>query len=315
MNYNNLGTSNLQVCPLGLGTVQMGLPYGIGLTSPPSDQECIRVLRHAVDAGINYFDTAPLYGRSEEIIGKAFSGTPNCRPIIATKFTIDQPEDSPPLRGKALQQHIEKSVTQSLTNLRLDALDLLQFHNAEGKFISPDFFETMHNLCRRGMVKYWGATTYGEANGMDILSSGGDFSTLQTTYSLLDRRLEKRLFPACKVRDTALILRSVFLKGILSDQAEALPTELADLQSEARKTAQIAAAAGLTLPKMALRFAAFCPYATVTLFGTTSIGETNANIEALEEGPLPAEVIEQLNELRIDDEQLLAPAYSSPGWA
>ena len=315
MHYNYLGATNLQVCPLGLGTVQMGLPYGIGLTNPPSDQECIGVLRHAMDAGINYFDTAPVYGRSEEIVGKAFSGIPNSSPINATKFIIDQQADTPPLRGKALRQHIEKSVTESLTRLQLDALDLVQFHNAQGDHIGPDFLETMWDLSRRGLVKYWGATTYGEENGIDILSSGGNFRTLQTTYSLLDQRLEKRLFPMCKKRNTALILRSVFLKGILSDQAGALPIELADLKSEAGKAAQIAAAVGLTLPQMALRFAAFCPYATVTLFGTTSISETKANIEALEEGPLPCEVLEQLNKLRIDDEQLLAPVYSSPGWA
>ena len=250
MQYNTLGATNLQVCPLGLGTVQMGLPYGIGLTNPPSDQECIRVLRHAMDAGINYIDTAPVYGRSEEIIGKAFSETPNPRPIIATKFTFDQHADSPPLRGKALHQYIEKSLTHSLKRLHLETLELVQFHNAKGNLIGPDFLETMEDLCRRGLVKNWGATTYGEADSMDILASEGDFRTLQTTYSLLDQRLEKRLFPECKKKNTALILRSVFLKGILSNQADALPVELADLKSETRKAAQIAATAGLTLPQM-----------------------------------------------------------------
>ena len=273
------------------------------------------MLRHAMDAGINYLDTAPVYGRSEEIVGKAFAGTPNSRPIIATKFTIDQQADVPPLQGKALRQFIEKSLTHSLKRLHLDTLDLVQFHNARADLVGPDLVEIMDDSCRRGLVKNWGATTYGEANAMDILSSGGNFRTLQTTYSLLDQRLEKRLFPECEKRDTALILRSVFLKGILSDQADALPVELADLKSEARKAAQIAAKAGLTLPQLALRFAAFCPYATVTLFGTTSIAETNANLAALEDGPLSQEVLEQLNKLRIDDEQLLAPVYSTPGWA
>lgn len=273
------------------------------------------MLRHAMDAGINYLDTAPVYGRSEEIVGKAFAGTPNARPIIATKFTIDQQADAPTRRGKALRQFIEKSLTHSLKRLNLDTLDLVQFHNARADLVGPDLVEIMDDSCRRGLVKNWGATTYGEANAMEILSSGGNFRTLQTTYSLLDQRLEKRLFPECKKRDTALILRSVFLKGILSDQADALPVELGDLKSEARKAAQIAAKAGLTLPQLALRFAAFCPYATVTLFGTTSIAETNANLAALEDGPLSQEVLEQLNKLRIDDEQLLAPVYSTPGWA
>ena len=313
MQYRPLGTTDLLVSPLGVGTVQLGMAYGIGLPDPPSDVECIRLLRHALEAGINYFDTAPAYGRSEEIVGLAFAGvTP--KPIIATKLTLVRPNDGAPLGGTDLRRQVEQSVRLSLEKLGLEIIDLLQIHNAEAPLVVPELLETMDDLSSRGLVRYWGATTYGESHSLDILSTPDHFRTLQVAYSLLDQRLEKRVFPRCQELGVGLVIRSAFLKGVLSHRAQDLPPSLSELRQEAMNAGNIARAAGMDLPALALRFAAFCPYAHTTLFGTTSIAETKANLATIDKGPLPPEVVAQLNSLRVDDEQLLGPVYETPGW-
>lgn len=314
MNWRALGKTDLQVSVLGLGTVQLGLPYGIGLPDPPSDRECIELLHHALDTGINYFDTAPVYGRSEELLGKAF-GTVTPKPIIATKVIIKGHPDAASLQGATPRQQLEESVISSLKRLGLEALDLLQIHSAEAAYMGPELLEAMDDLSSRGLVRYWGATTYGETNAMDVLALPGSFYTLQVAYSMLDRQQEKKVFLCCREQGTGLVLRSVFLKGVLSGRALDLPAELSGLRREALKANQIAASAGMDLPELALRFATFCPYAHTTLFGTTSIAETQANLAAVKKGPLPPEVLEQLNNLRVNDEQLLNPVYSTTGWA
>ncbi|MEK7372878.1 MAG: aldo/keto reductase, partial [candidate division NC10 bacterium] len=110
--YHCLGTTDLTVSALGLGTVELGMPYGLGALSPPPDADCIYLLHWALDHGIGYFDTAAGYGRSEELLGKAFANRAG-RPVIATKATIHRPGDGELLQGKALASHLENSVLRT----------------------------------------------------------------------------------------------------------------------------------------------------------------------------------------------------------
>ena len=313
MRCQYLGTTDLQVTRLGLGTVELGLPYGIGLSDPPSDAECIRILQHALDAGINYFDTAAAYGRSEELVGRAF-GTHQARPVIATKVLLQDSEETAAQRGASLRRQLEESAVRSLETLRVDSLDLLQIHNAQGSLMVPEVVAAMDDLCARGLVRYWGASTYGLSHSLEILDSPANFRSLQAAYNLLDTRLGSEVFRRCRESGVGPILRSVLLKGILTDRASELPGHLDDLRRESARATQIAADAGMSLPEMALRFAAFCPWADVTLFGAVDVGETEANIAAIERGPLPADLTEQLKGLRVNDEELLNPVYTTPGW-
>ena len=297
----------MQVSPIGLGTVQLGMSYGIGKPSPPADDECVKLLHRACEAGINYIDTAAGYGRSEELVGKAFAEfTP--QPIIATKVALRKNQQDPEnLQGALLRQHIEESVLQSLKRLGSETLDLLQLHIASDRFIVPELLESMDNLSSRGLVRYWGASTYGQIAPMEVLASPERFYTLQVAYSILDRRQEDQVIPHCKEQGVGLVLRSVFLQGALSDRAYRLPDSLSGVRIPALKAAGIASSAGISLPALALRYAAFCPHPCITLCGTSSIEEIEANIAAFEAGPLPPEVREELDALKINDDFLLNP--------
>lgn len=302
-----LGTTNLEVSALGLGTVELGMPYGIGDPAPPPDTECIRLLHRAFEAGITYFDTAAGYGRSEELLGKAFSSWAT-RPVIATKATIHQREDGTLLAGPALFHHLEDSVLNSLRQLGMQELDLVQIHApANGRFVGSELLAAMAELTRRGLVRYWGASTYGEEQPQQVLQHENEIRTLQVAYNLLDRRLKHPIFRSCAALGVGLILRSVFLKGVLSDRLERLPETLAPIRRAGQQAKGLAGELGISLPALALRYAAFQPQIHVALIGTADHRELAANLAAFAAGPLPPDMVARIEEIRTEDEVLLNP--------
>ncbi|MFC1526887.1 aldo/keto reductase [Candidatus Latescibacterota bacterium] len=307
MDYVRLGCTDLEVSEVGLGTVQLGMPYGLGTPDPPDDAAVVSLLRRAHDLGITYFDTAAVYGRSEGLVGQAFDGL-SSRPVVATKVTLRRDGNSGRLEGHALRSHIHDSVERSLTRLRLSSLDLLQIHSVEDTFVSDELIEIMEELCEAGKVRYWGATTYGDRAPVEVLRHPQILQALQVAYSLLDRRMDVDIIPRCRQLGVGVILRSIFLKGVLSDRRQRLVEELAPLQRAAAEAATCAAGLGIPLPELALRFALFESGAHVTLFGTTSVAELEGNLAALAAGRLPDETVAALRLIQVEEEALLSPA-------
>ncbi len=307
MDERRLGVTDLVVSRLGLGTVELGMAYGIGLPPPPDDRECIALLRQAQELGITFIDTAAAYGRSEELVGRAFEGTAD-RPVIATKANTRLAGAAQPLRGAALRDQLHTSVATSLRQLRLDSLDLLQFHNLEPEQMDDDLLDCMDELGRQGMVRHWGASTYGEQTPRAVLAHGRGLSTLQLAFSLLDRRLEHDLLPQCAASGTGVIIRSAFLKGVLTPRYADLPGHLEPLRQVAAQADRLAGEAGMPLTEMAMRYAAHCPFAHVVLCGTGSADELKANVRAVQAGPLPADLQTAIRQLHVADEELLNPS-------
>jgi len=302
-----LGNTDLWVSRLGLGTVQLGMAYGYDNEPPPADSDAIYLIRHALDLGINFIDTAAKYGRSETLVGMACAEL-SPKPIIATKLSITNSADRKFLTGDALRQVIEQSLQHSLQTLKLDALDLLQLHSLQRRFATPELLAILDDYRDRGWVRYWGVTTYGVEAPLDALEFPERFCSLQVPYSALDRRMEPQVLPRAQAQGAGVILRSVFLQGVLSDRLNALPPHLADLQNLAAPLAQLAREAGLGLGELALRFAAFSPCAHSTIFGTTSIDELEANTRAIAAGPLPQELVAAVRAIEITDPTLLDPS-------
>lgn len=307
MKRRRLGTTDLEVSALGLGTVELGLPYGIGNLAPPPDAECISLLHCAFEAGITYFDTAAAYGRSEELLGKAFSSK-SPKPVIATKATIHNPEDGTLMAGARLARHLEDSVLNSLRQLGMQNLDLVQIHApAEGGFVGPELLAIMAELTRRGLVRYWGASTYGEEQPQQVLQHAKEMRTLQVAHNLLDRRLAHTIFSSCSALGVGLILRSVFLKGVLSDRLEMLPDTLAPIRRAAQQARVLADELEISLSALALRYAAHHSIEAVALIGTADHRELAANLAAFAAGPLPLDTVARIGQIRTEDETLLNP--------
>ena len=225
-----LGPTDLAVSPLGLGTVQLGMRYGYDNAPPPSDSDVLRLIHRALDSGINFLDTAAAYGRGEELVGKACARRSE-RPIVATKLSIADPDTRAPLRGHALRQAIEASLHRSLQRLSATAIDLLQIHSLTAAFSTPELMSLLEEFRTSGLVRHWGVTTYGDEAPLDALGYPQVFSTLQVPYSALDRRMEERVFPIARATGCGIVLRSVFLQGLLSDRLSTLPLHLPALQN------------------------------------------------------------------------------------
>lgn len=301
-----LATTQLQVSALGLGTVELGMPYGLGKVAPPDDKSCIRLLHHAIARGINFIDTAAAYGRSEELIGRAFSG--GHRPVIGTKVAL-RDVDGTPHTGTRLATAMSASIDRSRRLLGVETLDLVQIHNADAIVTKdPALADAMETHLQAGDVRYWGASTYGQQAARAVLDYGAPFRTLQGAYSVLDRNLEVELFPLCHHSGVGLILRSVFLQGVLSDRRHALSEGLAPLRQAADAVAGVAEALGKPLPEVALRYALFEAGADVTLVGTANPAELDSNVNAALDGPLPSDVVAALRAINVADERLLDPS-------
>ncbi len=230
MNYRRLGRTNLQVSEVSLGTVELGMDYGIpvqGEQRRPAEADAARTLNCALDLGINLIDTAQAYEESEAIIGRALKSRRN-EYILATKISSLSWAG---YTGVELQKQMEASITESLRVLQTDIIDLLYIHNATPELIQcGEIVEIMQRVREAGYARFIGTTTYGEAAPLAVLEDGR-FDCVQVAYNLLDRQFEERVLPLAKANDIGVVIRSVLLKGALTYRYAHLPEELRELRT------------------------------------------------------------------------------------
>lgn len=295
------------VSKIGLGTVEIGLPYGIGVQDLPTEKEAESILKSAVEMGITYIDTARGYGVAEERIGKfGISKMPGL--LIGTKCAqfLERGEDP---RGAELAKQIREEIEMSLRLLQVDVLPLVQLHGGSAEQIERgELIEIMQKLKDEGKILHVGIATRGEAAGLAAIESGF-FETIQTAYSILDQRMERgSVLQTAKANNIAIINRSVLLKGTLTFAAAKLPAQLAPLKKNSAQAAEIAKQAGLDLPTLAIRFAASHPAISTILIGTIDPQHLETALAATAAGPLPEDILTELRKLAIDDPSQVDPA-------
>lgn len=303
---SSLGATGLAVSNIGLGTVEIGLPYGIDVKDLPSDHEAERILKSAVEMGITYIDTARGYGVAEERIGKSGIGNiPGV--IIGTKCAqfLEKGEDP---RGIELEKRIREEIETSLRQLKLDVLPLVQLHGGSAEQIKRgELIEIMQKLKDEGKVRHVGIATRGIEAPLAAITSGF-FETIQTAYSILDQRMAARVLPEAREKNIGIINRSVLLKGALTAAAEKLPENLTPLKENSAAAAAIAKSMEIDLPTLAIRFAASNPAISTILLGTIKPHHLASAIAAVASGPLPPEILVNLHNLALEDPAQVDPA-------
>jgi aryl-alcohol dehydrogenase-like predicted oxidoreductase len=309
MKYNLLGNTGLNISALSMGTVALGTEYGITMpdgAGRPGEREAVKLLRYAREKGINFFDTAPAYGNSEYLVGKALGDSDDC--FIATKVTIPLDQKGKILSGKALKEKLTESIDNSLVALKRNFLDIVQIHNATREIVNRgEFTETLLYQHKQGKIRFLGATVYGEENAMAMIEDG-HFAMLQVAYSILDQRMEKAVIPAAVKAGMGIIARSVYLKGVLSPRAQYLPEDLKSLRLAADQARRLFSSTWEKMPHYALRFALTNCNISAALVGPASIEELDVALEAQEAGPLETEIIKKAQGLGLDDDSLVNPA-------
>ncbi len=214
MEYRNLGNSGLKVSVVGLGCNNFGMKC---------DAEQTRAVVHkALDEGINFFDTADIYGnrgRSEEFLGKAL-GERRREVIVATKFGLPMGDGSFHRGGS--RRYIMAAVEASLRRLGTDYIDLYQIHVPDPETPQQETLATLDDLVRAGKVRYVGNSNFAgwqvaDAHWISRTSGLVSYICAQNQYNLLDRRIERELVPACRRFGVGILpyfpLASGFLTG------------------------------------------------------------------------------------------------------
>lgn len=302
-----LGRTGLQVSEISLGTVELGLDYGIrptGEDARPGEAEAARLLHHALDLGINYLDTARAYGASEAVIGRALKGR-RAEFILASKAPTFEQEG---LAGAALVERVIASGQESLRELKADAIDVLMIHGSPRTRIARDeFLEALSGLRAKGVIRFAGASVYGCQSALEAIACGG-YDCLQLAYSALDRRVEEQVLAAAERADVGIVARSVLLKGALTHRAAYLPEALADLSRCAVELGALAAARGLSLPELAYRYVLADRRVHTALVGTVHASELEEAVAYASRGPLSPELVSAVRAVSVADETLLSPA-------
>jgi aryl-alcohol dehydrogenase-like predicted oxidoreductase len=209
MKYRKLGASDLKVSDISLGS---WLTYGVGVERDAA-RACVDA---AFDLGINFIDTANVYGRgaAESFLGEALAGRPRDSYVLATKVFGEMGPDD---RGLSRVQ-IEKQIDASLKRLRTDFVDLYQCHRYDADTPLEETMEALSRVVRSGKARWIGFSEWSPKNIEDAFALKGvePFVSSQPQYSLLYRRPEQKVIPLCREHDVSQIVWSPLAQGVLS---------------------------------------------------------------------------------------------------
>jgi aryl-alcohol dehydrogenase-like predicted oxidoreductase len=215
LSTRKLGWTDLQLTTLGLGTWAMGgggWKFGWGAQD---DQQSIATIYRALDLGINWLDTAPIYGlgRAEEIVGRALAGMAR-KPIIATKCSRKWTADGTPF-GCLKRQSVRAEIEASLRRLKVEVIDLYQVHRPEPEADIEEAWEEIARAIKAGKIRYAGVSNFTVAQ-MKRLQPIHPIASVQPNYSMLVRDIEKEILPFCAENKIGVVSYSPMLKGLLT---------------------------------------------------------------------------------------------------
>ncbi|HRQ52110.1 MAG TPA: aldo/keto reductase, partial [Agriterribacter sp.] len=190
MRKRNLGNTGIQVSEIAFGGVEIGMPYGIGVKWEEDmlpEKDAVQLLLGALDSGLNFFDTARLYGVSENIMGKAFAGRRN-EIVLCTKCRHFR-DDKGNLPGDgALRKIIRQSIEESLKALQTDYIDLYMLHQGDMEILGREAIAgEMQKLKAEGLARSIGVSVYSVDESEKAIRSGV-WNAVQLPFNLMDQR-------------------------------------------------------------------------------------------------------------------------------
>ena len=314
MNYRTLGTTGTKVSPLCLGAMMFGS------WANEDHDESIRIIHRALDAGINFIDTADVYsrGESEEIVGKALAGGRRDNVVLATKVHGTMGDD--PNEFGNSRRWIIKEVENSLRRLQTDYIDLYQIHRPEADTDIDETLGALTDLVRAGKVRYIGSSTFPasqivEAQWVADKRGRERFVCEQPPYSMLVRGIEADVLPTTQRYGMGVIPWSPLAGGWLSgryrvgaeqpesSRAQRLPARFdLSLPGNQRKLeaadalGKLADEAGMTLIEMAIGFVINHPAVTAAIIGPRTMEHLDSQLTAADV-PLSAELLDKIDEI------------------
>ncbi len=303
MQYRRLGTTGMKVSRLCLGTMTYGSPKWREWVL---DEQASRpFIKQALDAGINFFDTADMYsiGESERVVGKALLDyAPREDVVIATKV-FNAMGDGPNNRGLS-RKHIMAAIDASLQRLGTDHVDLYQIHRWDYHTPIEETMEALHDVVKAGKARYIGASSmfawqFAKAQFTAEKHGWTRFVTMQPMYNLIYREEEREMLPQCADQGVGVIPWSPLARGILAGktvQGEGGETARARTDENTRKwhlgsdidqpviaaLREVADNRGTSMARVALAWVLSNPAVTAPIIGASKPGHIEEALAALE---------------------------------
>jgi aryl-alcohol dehydrogenase-like predicted oxidoreductase len=220
MQYNKLGTTDLNVSRLCLGCMTFGEPDRGNHAWTLPEESSRPIIKHALDGGINFFDTANSYsdGSSEEIVGRALRDFARREDVVVATKVYHQTGDLPQGLSRA---QILRSIDDSLTRLGMEYVDLLQIHRWDYNTPIEETLEALNDVVKAGKVRYIGASSmhasqFAQALELQKQNGWARFVTMQDHYNLIYREEEREMLPLCYQEGVAVIPWSPLARGRLT---------------------------------------------------------------------------------------------------
>ncbi len=314
--HRKLGATGVSVSPLCLGAMMFG---AWGNTD---HDDCARIIHRALDAGINFIDTADVYsrGESEEIVGKALAGARRDAVVLATKLHGKMHDEDPNQFGNS-RRWIVKEVENSLRRLKTDWIDIYQIHRPEPDTDIDETLGALSDLVHAGKVRCIGSSTFPahqivEAQWAAERRGRERFVCEQPPYSMLIRRVEADVLPVCEQYGIGVIPWSPLAGGWLSGRyrkggdspgdsrrAQMIPSRY-DMSipgnqaklAAAQALGELAEEVGMSLIEMALAFVTSHPAVSAAIIGPRTIEQLESQLPALE-AKLSDDVLDRIDQL------------------
>ena len=296
-----LGKSGIQVSKMGFGLWAAGGDYW----GPTKDQKVLDAIDAALDAGINFFDTADVYGggHSEELLGRAMKGRRD-QFVVATKIGwVDFDGDAQRSAYDTVNKLVA-GVESNLRRLQTEYIDVIQSHIDFRDPTMEVFVEGFQKLQQEGKVRAYGVST-SDLDYLKAFNSNGGCATLQTDYSILNRTAEAEIFPYCIEHDIGVIVRGPLAMGILTGKFDPdwtfpeddwrrrwqeTPEEREIFLQDLEKVDQLRPLAeDRTMAQLALQFAMAHPAVTAAIPGAKNQRQLKDNVQAALLPPLTDE--------------------------
>ncbi|WP_322795917.1 aldo/keto reductase [Tepidiforma sp.] len=321
MQHTRLGRTGLTVSRLCLGTMTFGFQC--------DQATSVAIMDRAFDAGVTFFDTADVYplgappgsqGRTEEIVGRWLARDGRRQRVILATKCFGRMGPSPWDQGNS-RKHILDAVDASLRRLQTDYIDLYQLHGPDPNTPIDETLKALDDLVRWGKVRYIGCSNFlayqvARAIGRSEVLGLGRFDSVQPRYNLLFREIERELLPLCDEEGIGVIPYNPLAGGLLTGKhrPEAGPEEGSrftlgtagrlyqgrywhdDMFQVVEQIRPLAAAAGMTMPQLAVAWVLANPVITAPIIGASRPEQLDDTIKAVET-PLPPELKQQLDDL------------------
>ncbi|MGN8199513.1 aldo/keto reductase [Salinisphaera sp. RV14] len=303
MEFKQLGSTGTRVSPLCLGTMTYGTPKWREWVL---DEQASRpFIKKALDAGINFFDTADMYskGESEKVVGKALLDYADREDFVLASKVYNPMGDGPNNRGLS-RKHIMHAIDASLTRLGTDHIDLYQIHRFDYDTPVEEFMEALHDVVKAGKARYIGASSmyaWQFAKCQEIARANGwtEFVTMQPMYNLVYREEEREMLPLCADQGVGVIPWSPLARGVLAGKKQGAGGESKRAQTDqmtekwklgaaesddqvVEALRKVAEARGVPMAQVALAWVAAHPQVTAPIVGASKERHLDDAIAAMD---------------------------------